>query len=89
MKMKIQDKWKWKWMSEDRCGSQYLSTHRPKLRDTGTCWGGGGITAYSPITFNLGPDYRDSLHQIVDGELVKYKEPKPVCAACKSWRTQP
>ena len=77
MKMKIQDQWKW--MSEDSCGIQYLSTNRPKLRDTGT-WGGDGIAAYSPITFDLGPDYRDSLHQIIDRELVKHKEPKPVCA---------
>ena len=80
MRFKIQDKWKW--MTEDNCGIQYLSTNRPKLRDTGT-WGGGGITAYSPITFDLGPYYRNSLHQIVDGKLVKYKEPKPVCADCE------
>ena len=68
MKMKIQDQWKW--LSEDSCGAQYFSTNRPNLRDTGT-WGGGGITTYSPIAFDLGPDYRDSLHQIIDGELVK------------------
>jgi len=80
MKMKIQDQWKW--MSEDSCGAQYFSANRPNLRDTGT-WVGGGLMLRSPITFDLGPDYRDSLHQIVDGELVKYKEPKPVCADCE------
>ena len=80
MKMKIQDQWKW--MSEDSCGIQYLSTNRPTLMYNGV-WAGGGITAYSPITFDLGPDYRDSLHQIVDGELVKHKEIKPVCADCE------
>ena len=68
MKMKIQDQWKW--MSEDSCGAQYFSANRPNLRDTGT-WGGGGITTYSPIAFDLGPDYRGSLRQIIDGELVK------------------
>jgi hypothetical protein len=80
MRFKIQDKWKW--LSEDSCGAQYFSTNRPNLRDTGT-WGGGGINTYSPIAFDLGPDYRDSLHQVVDGELVKCKEPKPVCADCE------
>ena len=80
MRFKIQDKWKW--LSEDSCGAQYFSANRPNLRDTGT-WVGGGLMLRSPITFDLGPDYRDSLHQIVDGELVKYKEPKPVCADCE------
>ena len=80
MKMKIQDQWKW--LSEDSCGAQYFSTNRPNLRDTGT-WFGGGLMLRSPITFDLGPDYRDSLHQVVDRELVKHKEIKPVCADCE------
>ena len=80
MRFKIQDKWKW--VSEDSCGGQYFSANRPNLRYTGT-WGGGGLRLRSPITFDLGPDYRDSLHQVVDGELVKCKEPKPVCADCE------
>ena len=81
MRFKIQDQWKW--LSEDSCGSQYLSTNRPKLRDTGTWVAKRGGSTLSEVIFDLGPDYRDSLHQVVDGDLVKCKEPKPVCADCE------
>ena len=81
MRFKIQDKWKW--VSEDRCGRQYFYRNQPTLKDNGVWSIDRWHSTHSPITFDLGPDYRDSLHQVVDGELVKCKEPKPVCADCE------
>jgi len=81
MRFKIQDKWKW--VSEDRCGRQYFYRNQPTLKDNGVWSIDRWHSTHSPITFDLGPDYRDSLHQVVDRELVKHKEPKPVCADCE------
>lgn len=61
----------WKWAAKDGNGDTYLYDTKPDFRPVSKLWFNSGEDLSFPFTNDLG-EPADSLHQIIDGKLVKY-----------------
>ena len=70
--MKIDSRWKWAAM--DRNGDWWFYAEQPTKR--ANQWNTDGLPGSDRIEGFVFPtcDWKDSLHQLIDGELVKYQE---------------
>lgn len=68
---------RWKWAAMDADAEWYAYETKPEIEAEGTCWNNGSRDC-TCIRENMltkppkAPDWRDSLHEIRNGRLVKY-----------------